>query len=82
MKIQDILTLEDKKDYIIVSKVDYDNKTYLCLVDINDNKNVKFCYLNNDRLIMVDKESISGELALKLLNQMKDVTMKFMKDNG
>ena len=81
MNIKDVLTLSDGKDYIIVSKTNYNYKIYLCLVDINDNKNVKFCYLDNDEVVLVKKEDITGELALKLLQQMKDTTVDMMKNN-
>lgn len=81
MNIKDVLTLSDGKDYIIVSKVNHDYKIYLCLVDINDNRNVKFCYLENDEIVLLKKEDITGDLALKLLNQMKDTTVEMMKNN-
>ena len=38
MNIRDVLTLSDENKYVIASKVVYDNKVWLCLVDINDNK--------------------------------------------
>ena len=81
MDIRDVLTLSDGKDYIIVSKTNHNYKIYLCLVDINDNKNVKFCYLDNDEVVLVNKEDITGDLALKLLQQMKDATVDMIKNN-
>ncbi len=70
MNITDILTLSDGNEYIIASKADYDYKIYLCLVDINNNKNVKFCYLDNDEVVIVKKEKLSSTLVLKLLRNM------------
>ena len=69
MKITDILTLSDGNEYMIASKVDYDYKIYMCLVDINNNQNVKFCYLDNNDVVIVKKENLSEVLALKLLQQ-------------
>ena len=69
MKITDILTLSDGNEYMIASKVDYDYKIYMCLVDINNNQNVKFCYLDNNDVVIVKKENLSEILALKLLQQ-------------
>jgi hypothetical protein len=73
MNITDILTLSDGNEYIIASKADYEYKIYLCLVDINDNKNVKFCYLDNDEVVIVKKEELSSVLILKLLRNMSKI---------
>lgn len=81
MDVKDILTLSDGNEYVIASKVDYDYKIYLCLVDINDNKNIKFCYLDNDEVVIVKKENLSQTLMLKLLNKMVKV-MKEEVDNN
>ena len=70
MDIGDILTLSDNNEYIIASKANYDYKIYLCLVDIKDNKNIKFCYLDNDEVVVVKKEKLSDVLVLKLLRNM------------
>ena len=66
LDIKDILTLSDKNEYVIVSKADYDNKTYLYLVDINDNKNIKFGYIDSDDRVIVNKDKLSDVLLLKL----------------
>ncbi len=81
MDITDILTLSDGNEYMIASKVDYDYKIYLCLVDINNNKNVKFCYLDNDEVVLVKKESLNQTLVLKLLNKMVS-TFKKIEDSN
>lgn len=81
MDIKDILTLSDGNEYLIASKVNHDYKIYLCLVDINNNKNVKFCYLDNDEVVVVKKENLSESLMLKLFNQMIKVLKEMSKDN-
>ena len=68
MKIKDVLTLSDNNNYVVASIADYDNKTYLCLVDINNNDNQKFCYLNKDEVIIIEKEDINEIVLLKLMN--------------
>lgn len=73
MKITDILTLSDGNEYMIASKVDYDYKIYMCLVDINNNRNVKFGYLDNNEIVIVKKENLSEVLVLKLLQQISKV---------
>lgn len=68
MKIKDVLTLSDNNNYVVASIADYDNKTYLCLVDINNNDNQKFCYLNKDEVIIIEKEDMNEIVLLKLMN--------------
>ena len=70
MDIMDILTLSDENKYIITNKTAYNFRTYLCLVDINNNKNIKFCYLDKDEVVIVKKDDINETLLLKLLNSM------------
>ena len=68
MKIKDVLTLSDNNNYVVASIADYDNKTYLCLVDINNNDNKKFCYLNKDEVIIIEQEDMNEIVLLKLMN--------------
>ena len=68
MKIKDVLTLSDNNNYVVASIAEYDNKTYLCLVDINNNDNKKFCYLNKDEVIIIEQEDMNEIVLLKLMN--------------
>lgn len=61
--VKDILTLSDKKEYVVVSKALYDGKEYLYLIDINNDSNFKFCYIDNDEVV----ESNNKELNTKLI---------------
>ena len=80
MDITDILTLSDGNEYVIASKAEHEYKIYLLLVDINNNKNVKFCYLNNDEVVIVKKESLSNVLILKLLRSMSKIADMINKE--
>lgn len=80
MNVKDILTLSDGNEYVIASKVNYDYKIYLYLVDINNNKNIKICYLDNDEVVIVKKEDLSETLLLKLFTNMLNV-IKELKDD-
>lgn len=76
MNIKDILKLSDDNDYIIASKADYENKTYFCLVDINNNDNTKFCYLDGEEVVIVEKEKLNSVLLLKLMNSIANTLSK------
>jgi hypothetical protein len=69
MKISDIITLSDQNKYVVASIVNHKNKTYLCLVDINNNQNIKYCYLDKDEVVTINKESLSAILLLKMTNE-------------
>lgn len=75
--LKDILTLDDKNDYLVVSKINYENKTYYYLVDINNNENLKFCYEENSELIEIEDK----ELTTKLLPMFLKVSKEELSNN-
>lgn len=81
MNIKDILKLSDDNDYIIASKADYANKTYFCLVDLNNKDNAKFCYLDSDEVVIIEKEKLDNILLLKLMNNLIDTLNKESSTN-
>ena len=65
INIKDTLTLDDNNEYVVVSKVNYENKNYYYLLDKNNNENPLFCYEDNDELVELnDKELITKLLPL------------------
>ena len=66
MNLLNLVTLSDKNKYIVVSKADYNKKIYVCLVDIKNNQNIKYCYLENDEIVEINKEDLDQTLLLKL----------------
>ena len=74
MDIKDVLMLSDGNKYVIASKIEYEYKIYLYLVDIEDSQNTQIGYLENDEIIIVEDKNIIRKL-LPLL--MKDVRNNF-----
>ena len=69
INIKDILSLDDNNEYVVVSKINADDKNYFYLIDKNDNSNVKFCYQDNDELVELnDKELVTRLLPLFVEN--------------
>ena len=62
IKKNDILTLEDNNEYVVVSKVTYDDANYLYIVDLNDVKNIKFVKENNDEVLEISDKDLISEL--------------------
>ena len=78
INVMDVLTLSDKNKYVVANKAFYGDKDYLFLIDLNNKKNVKFCYQRNDEIV----ESTDKELNTKLLPLFYNEIMKLLeKDN-
>ena len=63
IKPKDVITLEDNDEYVVVAQVDFENKLYSYIVDINNNDKFKFCYIEDDVLVEVN----DGSLIKKIL---------------
>lgn len=61
INIKDTLTLDDNNEYVVISKLNYDNKKYYYLLDKNNN-NPKFCYEDNDELVEIDDKDLTTKL--------------------
>ena len=74
INMKDTLTLDDNNEYVVVSKVNVDDKNYFYLIDKNDNSNLKFCYQYNDELVELnDKELVTRLLPLFVVNAMGEL---------
>lgn len=59
IEIEDILTLDDDKDYVVVSKTIIDDVNYYYLIEDSDNPKMMFCYEDKDELVdITDSEKI------------------------
>lgn len=72
INIKDTLTLDDNNEYVVISKINYDNKNYYYLLDKNNKNNFKFCYEDNDELVEIDDK----DLITKLLPLFVEVAQK------
>ena len=74
--IRDLLTLDDKNKYVVVSKVYYNGKDYLYLVDINNNKNFKLCYIENDSVVESENKKINTVLLPLFFEKTKNIALE------
>ena len=72
INIKDTLTLDDDNEYVVVSKITYENKNYYYLLDKNNTTNVMFCYEDNGDLVELNDK----ELTTKLLPLFLEVAKK------
>ena len=75
--IRDEITLDDGQDYIVISKINYQGKTYDYIVSINDNTNIKFCYENPEKHSIV--EVLDQEMIKKLLPLFAENSVELLK---
>ena len=68
--ISDLITLSDKNEYVVVNKVNFNNKVYYYIADINNQSNLKFCYIDDDELVEIKDK----QLIMKLIPLFKDST--------
>ena len=62
---KDIIVLSDQKNYVVVSKINYENNNYYYIVDIDDVANIKFVQEVGDELLeLTDKELVTKLIPL------------------
>ena len=62
MEIRDIITLDDNNNYIIASKIKYNDKNYYYLVDVNKSDNLMFCYEDKGDLVEINDKKLTTKL--------------------
>ena len=70
MDVTDIVKLDDKKEYLVAGKIDHKDKTYMCFVELENQKNVRVCYLDKDEIVFLENDKIDSLILLKLFSQM------------
>lgn len=78
--IKDVLELNDKKQYVVVSKTKYNEEDYIFIAEISNKNNIKFCrVINNDNTtnLAVVKDD---ELIKELIPLLTDSLDKFAEE--
>ena len=70
--VKDVLTLEDDKKYVVISKIDYENKVYFYLVGVEEITDVKFGYLDNDEFVEINDKELVTKLLPHFYNGVKN----------
>lgn len=62
--IKDVITLNDNNEYIVVSKLEYENELYFYIININNDSDIKFLKLNhkNNKLIEFNNSQVLHKL--------------------
>lgn len=55
--IKDRITLDGKNEYLVVSKINYENKIFYLLLNVTNYKDIKICFENKEKFnILVESE--------------------------
>lgn len=63
-----IIDLDDNNSYTVISNIEYNNKEYLYLVDVNDNSNMMFVEKIQNELIPIKDTKLVKDL-IPLMNE-------------
>lgn len=63
-----IIDLDDNNSYTVISNIEYNNKEYLYLVDVNDNSNMMFVGKIQNELIPIKDTKLVKDL-IPLMNE-------------
>ena len=66
--IQDVITLGDEQEYVVVSKTTYQEKTYYLIVDILHSKTM-LCYEDKEELVESKDKDFNTKLYPYLLKE-------------
>ena len=67
------LTLSNNKNYLVMSKVLYNNIDYLYLISFEDTKDIKICSLDNNKLLVIDDKELIEKLKILFTKDVKDL---------
>ena len=74
IEFEDIITLDDKKEYIVVSNINYNEKEYIYIAEIGNPNNTKYAEVENENSEIYI--SIIETTEEKLLNTLKPLFLK------
>lgn len=72
IEIEDILTLDDDKEYIVISKANLENINYYFLIEDSDNPSTMFCYEDNDELIDINDSKLIKKISPYLYKSIRN----------
>lgn len=81
--VKDKITLNNDKEYVVVSKINYQNKIYYYLIEANNQSSFKICYEKTGTNILVDSEDkdINTALVPLFAEQLKPFSNIEIPDN-
>lgn len=79
--IKDTLKLDDNNEYVVVGKVNYENKYYYYLIDMEDPENLMFCYEDNGDLVELMDKDLTAKLLPLFLEKSNKILSEFINNS-
>jgi len=65
---KDIIILDDDHRYMIVKKIDFENRKYYYVSDIDNKETIKFLYEDGDELVEIEDEQLIENVIIKMFD--------------
>ena len=63
---RDIILLSDNNNYLVAKKINYNNVFYYCVIDVNNDENIKYLYEQDNELIEVEDEKTFENVLIQM----------------
>lgn len=77
VEVDNVITLDNDADYLVVNKLNYENNTYFEICNLNDNKDLKIVKQEGNELV----EFFDFELLDKLLYLFNEQNKIYIENN-
>ena len=81
LNLRDIIKIKND-DFIVISKIDYENQEYFYLANTNKNNEFKYCTLKDEYLVEVNDSSLLQKLIPLFTDQAMMELNNYMKMAG
>ncbi len=79
--IKDLITLDGINRYVVASKVLYENINYYYLININNNKDILFCYEDINELVEIEANDLIQRLIPLFFQNTRNILKEYSNNN-
>lgn len=79
--IKDLITLDGINRYVVASKVLYENINYYYLININNNKDILFCYEDINELVEIEDNDLIQRLIPLFFQNARNILKEYSNNN-
>ncbi len=79
--IKDLITLDGINRYVVASKVLYENINYYYLININNNKDILFCYEDINELVEIEDNDLIQRLIPLFFQNTRNILKEYSNNN-
>ena len=79
--IKDLITLDGINRYVVASKVLYENINYYYLININNNKDIFFCYEDINELVEIEDNDLIQRLIPLFFQNTRNILKEYLNNN-